>query len=383
MSASVVQLGADSPRVLVFAGTGGVGKTTCAAAVARHAAAAGRRVAILTIDPSKRLADALGVEPKGDSFSEAPTGPPLTADAEGLLHVYTLDPQRTFDRLVERFAPDAETLERVFENPLYRQLVTSIAGSAEYAAMERIQELAEDERYDLVVVDTPPATHTLDFLDAPGRLAGFLESRLVALLVQPGLSLGRFSFRLFEGAARRVLGLLERISGLDFLADLSELLIAIQSLTEGLYGRAQHLNELLRSDACQFFLVTGPGTELVRRGQRFLDDLKEAGVPIGGIIANRVREWPGSDAEFESALYAPEETRAALEPELGTEAAAAALELASGYASQVMWDRETLDPIAQRAQQAQWSFCVLPELPEDVHDLEGLDGIGARLVSTR
>jgi len=374
-----LQLGPQSPRIFVCAGTGGVGKTTCAAALGCRAAASGRTVAILTIDPSKRLADALGVAPDEESFGSVGRSAP---DGRGALHVYTLDPQRTFDRLVERFAPDPETRDRIFTNPLYRQVMTSIAGSAEYAAMERIQEIAEDDRYDLIVVDTPPATHTLDFLDAPSRLSGLLDSRVVGLLLQPSLSLGRLGLRLFEGAARRVLGLLERVSGLDFLEDLSDLLIAIESLAEGLNRRAQSLSQLLRSDQCQFLLVTGPGTELVRRGGRFLDELERGGLTVAGVIANRVREWPGTPDELEQVLSAPEEARAGLSASLSASEVAAALQLASGYASRVMLDRETLAPLARRAQEAGWLFCELPELPGDIHDLEGLDAIGARFVAT-
>lgn len=379
MSGTAIQLGPDTPRLFVCVGTGGVGKTTCAAALARRAAAEGRNVAILTIDPSKRLADALGVPPDDDSPGPVPDDRP---DESGSLHVYTLNPQRTFDRLVERFAPDPQTRERIFANRLYQQVVTSIAGSAEYAAMERIQEIAEDERHDLIVVDTPPASHTLDFLEAPGRLTGFLESRFVTLLIQPGLTFGRFGLRLFEGAARRALGLLESVSGLDFLEDLSDLLIAIQSLTEGLHGRALTLNELLRSSDCQFLLVTGPATELIRRGQRFLDDLEEAEIRVAGVIVNRVRQWPGDPRELDQVISAPEQARQQLESALGEDGAAAAFQLASGYASQVMLDRETLAPLAGRARREGWLFCELPELPGDVHDLSDLDTIGAHLVAT-
>jgi anion-transporting ArsA/GET3 family ATPase len=384
VSANAIDGLLDGHRVLICAGTGGVGKTTCAAALARRAAGRGRRVAVLTIDPARRLADALGVATDDDDARELADSP-----GSGSLHVYALDSRRTFDRLVDRFAPDAETRERILGNPLYQQIVTSIAGSAEYAAMERVFEISEDERYDLLVVDTPPADHALDFLEAPGRIAGFLESRVVALLVQPTLSVGRFGLRLFEGAARRVLGLLERVSGLDFLEDLSELLIAIESLTEGLHGRAQELGELLRSERCRFLLVTGPTRELVRRGSGFLDQLEDAQVSIGGIIANRVRAWPGEPEE----LAALCDERGGLQDDVSALAAAlagpnadaaarAAVELASGYASQVMLDRETLAPLELRAQQCGWAFQVLPELPEDVHDLAGLDAVGELLAGS-
>ena len=378
MSTSAIDALLEEHRVLICAGTGGVGKTTCSAALARRAARRGQRVAVLTIDPARRLADALGVTLDGDEAREV-----AGVGSDGSLHVFALDTRRTFDRLVARFAPDDATRERILGNPLYQQIVTSIAGSAEYAAMERVYEIAEDERYDLLVVDTPPAEHALDFLEAPGRIAGFLESRIVSLLVKPTLSVGRVGLRMFETAGRRVLGLLERVAGLDFLGDFSELLVAIESLTEGLHGRAQALGELLRSDACRFLLVTGPTRELARRADAFLDQLEDAQVHIGGVIANRVRSWPGEDHEL-AVLATHEAARdaeiAALETALGSPAAGpsarAAIELASGYASQVMLDRETLAPLAARALRHGWAFHVLPELPDDVHDLAGLDAIG-------
>lgn len=368
-------------RIVICAGTGGVGKTTCSAALARRAARSGRRVAVLTIDPARRLADALGVRPEGDEASAV--GEPTAAG--GVLHVFGLDSQRTFDSLVERFAPDPDTRERILGNPLYQQIVTSIAGSAEYAAMDRVYEIADDERYDLLIVDTPPAEHALDFLEAPGRIAGFLDSPIVSLLVQPTLSVGRFGLRLFEGSARRVLGLLERVSGLAFLEDLSELLVAIESLAEGLHGRAQLLGELLRSDDCAFVLVAGPTLEGVRRAERFLDQLAEARVGIAGVIANRVRTWPGSDDElarlvdetpFAEAELAPLARALAAGHDDGEPLARAAIALASGYAFQVMLDRETLAPLEARARRHGWWFAATPELPVDVYDLAGLDAFG-------
>ena len=368
-------------RIVIFAGTGGVGKTTCSASLARRAARDGRRVAVLTIDPAKRLADALGV--RTDDDAGAVVGG--LSNGEGSLHVFALDSQRTFDQLVDRFSPDERTRTRILENPLYQQIVTSIAGSAEYAAMDRVYQLADDDRFDLLVVDTPPAEHALDFLEAPGRIAGFLDSPIVSLLVQPTLSVGRFGLRLFEGSARRVLGLLERVSGLSFLEDLSELLIAIESLAEGLHGRAQELGALLRSDACRFVLVASPTADGVRRADAFLDQLVEARLSVAGVIANRVRTWPGTDDELASLAGDTPPDDAALVPlasalgDDGAHLARAAVDLASGYASQVMLDRATLRPLEDRITGLGAWFVVAPELAEDVYDLAGLDAFGERL----
>lgn len=377
-------------RVIVCAGTGGVGKTTTSAAIALAAAQRGECVAVLTIDPARRLADALGVDPSGDAAADgADGGAAIAVAGGGSLQVFTLDSRRTFDRLVHRYAPDEATRERILRNTLYEQIVTTVAGSAEYAALERVYEIAEQERFDRVIVDTPPAGHALDFLEAPGRISEFLESRLVHLLVQPTLAAGRFGLRIFEGAAHSVLSLIERVSGLDFLEDLSELLVAIESLAEGLHSRAVGLAQLLRSSDTCFLLVTAAEATSTANAERFLDQLGEADVRVAGILANRVRVWPGHETleQLEAwrddapALARAEENLArALATPLGTDelaasGARAANELATGYASQVLRDHEALASLRQRAQESGGFLQVIPEFAEDVHDLGGLHAI--------
>jgi len=371
-------------RVIVCAGTGGVGKTTTSAAIAIAAAREGHRVAVLTIDPARRLADALGVElVAGDD-----RGRTLALPGGGVLEVFTLDSRRTFDRLVDRFAPDEATRERILGNQLYQQIVTTVAGSAEYAALDRVFEIAEDDRFDRVVVDTPPAQHALEFLEAPGRLAEFLESRLVSLLLQPTLAAGRFGLRFFERTAHSVLGLIERVSGLAFLEDLSDLLIAVESLAKGLRGRAHGLSDLLRSSDTRFVLVTSPTADGARAAARFLDQLDALGVRVAGIVANRVRTWPDATADFarierfasagaSAAASASLERALASElgPELAQRGAAATLDLARGYAAQVVADARALEPLAERARASARFFQRVPELADDVHDVDGLEAI--------
>lgn len=371
-------------RVIVCAGTGGVGKTTTSAAIAIAAAREGHRVAVLTIDPARRLADALGVElVAGDD-----RGRTLALPGGGVLEVFTLDSRRTFDRLVDRFAPDEATRERILGNQLYQQIVTTVAGSAEYAALDRVFEIAEDDRFDRVVVDTPPAQHALEFLEAPSRLAEFLESRLVSLLLQPTLAAGRFGLRFFERTAHSVLGLIERVSGLAFLEDLSDLLIAVESLAKGLRGRAHGLSDLLRSSDTRFVLVTSPTADGARAAARFLDQLDALGVHVAGIVANRVRTWPDATADFarierfasagaSTAASASLERAIASElgPELAQRGAAATLDLARGYAAQVVADARALEPLAERARASARFFQRVPELADDVHDVDGLEAI--------
>ena len=391
-------------RVLVCAGTGGVGKTTTSAAIGLAAAQRGYRVAVLTIDPARRLADALGVDAERAAAEAEATGAGATVDFDearggGSLEVFTLDSRRTFDRLVDRYAPDDATRERILGNTLYQQIVTTVAGSAEYAALDRVYEIAEEERFDRVIVDTPPAQHALEFLEAPGRISEFLESRLVAVLVQPTLAAGRFGLKLFEGAARRVLSWIERVSGLDFLEDLSELLTAIESLADGLHGRALGLAELLRSQDTRFVLVTSPEPVSIANARGFLAQLRDSGVHVAGVVANRVRVWPGDEDEAELAAWRSDEARReqaesalcrALERPLGDTALAAAgaraaNELATGYASQVLRDGATVESLRHDVAAATSSsdgdgfVACVPEFSEDVHDLGGLEAIVAAL----
>jgi anion-transporting ArsA/GET3 family ATPase len=419
----------DQRRVLLCVGTGGVGKTTVAAALALAAARRGRRVALLTIDPARRLADALGdgelgheprelgrearrrlgldavgpanpTNSKNPTHSTDPTDPmdrtsqtnPTSSKNpahRGSLHACTLDSKRTFDQLVERFAPDSETRDRIFDNRLYQHMAEALAGSAEYAAMERVCAIVADDRFDLVVVDTPPAQHTLDFLDAPQRLAEFLESRLVQGLLHPAFAASRFGMRVFEGGVRRLLGLIERVTGLSFLEDLSEFLITIESLAVGFRGRAVELAELLRSPEARFLLVTGPAADRVRSGTRFLDQLEAANVRVSGVIANRVRPWPGApeevsllreDATTEPPVALARALAAAFGPD-GPAAATAAIGVAKGYALQVAADAQALEPMRARAREGGLVFIEIPEFSDDVHDLEGLSQIEHALLA--
>ena len=184
-------------QVAVCVGCGGVGKTTVAGALALEAARRGRRALVLTIDPARRLADALGVDALGNEAQDIPRAAldPLGVPPEGSLSALMLDMKRTFDDLVERFAENPAARDRILENPIYRHVSDALAGSVEYSAMEKVYELCERQQFDLIVVDTPPAQHALDFLDAPQRLVEFLDSRIVHIPIHPAMAAGRFGFR--------------------------------------------------------------------------------------------------------------------------------------------------------------------------------------------
>ena len=382
----------DGRRIVVCVGSGGVGKTTISASLALGGARRGRRVLVLTIDPAKRLADALGVR----SLGNAPRAIPrkvldgLGVPPEGRLSAMMLDMKRTFDDLVQRFAEDEVTRERILENPIYQHASDALAGSAEYSAMEKVFELSEREDFDLIVLDTPPSQHALDFLEAPQRLLEFLDSRLVHLLLHPAFAAGRFGFRLFQRSAHQALKALERVSGVSFLEDVSEFLLAFEGMSEGFRERASLVQALLTGPESAFVLAAGPADESVAHATAFLDRLEESGAPVAGVVMNRLRLWPAAEVELppksqrKAAVASLAEALAEWnEGEEGAHRAAqAALSALDGYASMVQQDRVATSPLRERAQQKGYFWRPVPELPRDVHDLDGIARIANLVFET-
>ncbi|MCH7872213.1 MAG: ArsA family ATPase [Planctomycetes bacterium] len=256
--------------IVVCVGTGGVGKTTVAAALGLAAARMGRKTLVLTIDPARRLADAMGIRELGNE----PQRVQLREDeSEFELYAMMLDTKRTFDAVIARFAPDDASHRRILDNPIYQHVSGALAGSGEYAAMEKVLEMSESGRFDLVVVDTPPAQHALEFLDAPKRLIEFLDSRLVRLLVHPAVTAGRFGVRLFQRPVQGVLQLVERLTGVGFLEDLAAFLKAIDDMSDGFKQRANRIQKTLLGSDAAFVLVAGPGRESSYNAELFLEHL--------------------------------------------------------------------------------------------------------------
>jgi anion-transporting ArsA/GET3 family ATPase len=268
-------------RVLLCVGGGGVGKTTTAAALAVGTALRGRRTAVLTVDPSLRLKDALGLR----HLDGRPRRVPLAGGAP--LDVQLLDVKRTFDELVRSLAGDREQIQRILGNRLYQNLSGALAGSAEYMAVESVFRLVEDDAYDLVVVDTPPARHAVDFLDAPRRLLAFLDSRALAILKDPTSILPGTTSRLAQMILSSVLGGLERFTGIGFVREVSEFVTAIEGLTGALRARVAQVAALLASDATELVLVTTPDPRLTADTRDLVESLGARGLRIGGVIVNR------------------------------------------------------------------------------------------------
>ncbi|HET8645838.1 MAG TPA: ArsA-related P-loop ATPase, partial [Vicinamibacteria bacterium] len=306
-------------RVIVVCGAGGVGKTTTAAALAVHAAACGRRVLVCTIDPSRRLATSLGLQKLSDKprrldlskvtdgwalgvrgqsreAAVSPRGPSAGIHSRREppeVWAMMLDTKRTFDDLIQRHTATEEARRRILENRLYQKVSAALAGSHEYMAMEKLLELSEDGRFDLVVLDTPPTRHALDFLEAPGRMLGFLDTSVLRWFLKPYFVAGRLTLKVATRTGKVALGLADRYLGLQFLQDVSEFFLAFEGMYAGFKERAAAVHALLRDPASGFVLVASPARVAMDEALYFYQRLSEAEMPFVATVVNRVHPDPG------------------------------------------------------------------------------------------
>ncbi|HYG64188.1 MAG TPA: ArsA-related P-loop ATPase, partial [Thermoanaerobaculia bacterium] len=266
-------------------GSGGVGKTTLAASISVLAARTGRDTLVMTFDPSHRLKDALGVGEEA-RFQEVP----VDFDAPGKLHASLLDASQTFDRLIERYAPDEASRRRILGNRFYQHLSGTLGGILEYMAVERLFEVALEGRYQQVILDTPPTRQALDFLEAPARIMNFLDSGALRVALKPWFDEeGHLKAASRWGVlGRRAERFLDEVVGMDLLRDMAEFFQAFTPLFGGFRERAQKVEELLRSTRTRFVLVSGPGEERIPDTLFFARRLEQAGYHLGPIIVNRV-----------------------------------------------------------------------------------------------
>ena len=290
-------------RLIVCVGTGGVGKTTVAAALGVAAALQQRRAAVITFDPARRLKDALGLTRLTTDPHPVPLGP--AGNGLETLDAMALDTKHVFDAVVRRFAPTGEVAERILANRLYQQVSTELGGSAEYMAMEKLHELLHAAHYRVVVVDTPPSSHARDLLAAPTRLGELLASRAVAFLKSPAALLGGSGgFARFTLAT--LLKALERWTGLSLLQDLAGFIEGFESMIGGFPTRAEEVGKLLRAPSTAFVLVTTPEPDAVATAIAFHGELRAAGFHVAGVVANRVLAFPrGADLSTEAAAWPP------------------------------------------------------------------------------
>jgi anion-transporting ArsA/GET3 family ATPase len=265
-------------RVVVCCGSGGVGKTTTAAAIALRAAEQGRKVVVLTIDPARRLAQSLGVADLDNSPQRVALGP----EAKGELHAMMLNMRRTFDDMVlEHTSPDKA--EQIFANPFYQTVASSFGGTQEYMAMEKLGQLSGRKEWDLIVVDTPPSRNALDFLDAPKRLGNFLNGRMIRVIMAPG----RGVTRLVTGAMSLAVRGVSTIVGGQMLKDASNFLQSLESLFGGFQDRADRTYAMLSKPSTHFLVVAAPEPDALREASFFVDRLSTERMPLAGLVLNR------------------------------------------------------------------------------------------------
>jgi len=351
--------------IVVCCGSGGVGKTTTAAALALRAAEQGRKVVVLTIDPARRLAQSLGL-------TELDNNPREVADIEGpgRLFAMMLDMQRTFDEIVEKHA-DPERVAQIIENPFYQSLSAGFSGTQEYMAMEKLGQLRrtgdETGSWDLIIVDTPPSRSALDFLDAPNRLGSFLDGRLIKVLMAPAKAGGGFAMKVLASGFSIATMALNKLLGSGLLHDVQTFVGSLESMFGGFRQRAEETYQLLQAEGTAFLVVAAPEPDALREAAYFTERLAAENMPLAGLILNRVHPVTVPELSAEKALAAAEEL----------DGDSADLRLAAGllrlHAERVRLSARERR-LAERftASQPNVAVAEIPAQSGDIHDLEGL-----------
>jgi len=305
-------------RIIVCCGSGGVGKTTVAAAIGLRAAERGRHVVVLTVDPARRLAQSMGLTSLDNTPRLVPgvrADPRLAqdgngADSAGSLHAMMLDMKRTFDEIVEAHA-DPDRAAQILANPFYQSLSSSFAGTQEYMAMEKLGQLRRADEWDLIVVDTPPSRSALDFLDAPQRLSRFLDGRLLRLLTTPAKVGGRAYLRVLNAGFGVVTGVLTKILGTAVLKDVQTFVSALDTMFGGFRERADYTYQLLRAPGTSFIVVAAPEDDALREASYFVERLHQERMPLAGLVLNRVQPVSATNLSAARSLAAAEVLQAA------------------------------------------------------------------------
>ncbi len=367
-------------RVIVCVGSGGVGKTTTAAALALEGARVGKKTLVMTIDPAKRLASSLGLPRLDHEERRVPDELLQGVGVAGSLHAMMLDQKRSFDEVVERYARDPEVRARVLANPIYRQISTTLSGSYEYAAMAKLTQIERESDYELIVVDTPPTAHALDFLDAPQKVTSAVESPAIEWFQKPLRSTGQFSLKLIGRGGSFVLRRVARFVGSAFLEDMARFFVEAADVLAGFRERAREVFELLRQPKVGFVLVATPEPTTVDEALFFHQRLGAAGMPFSGFVVNRVHASappPPPEAVLADGL--------ALRPELAAfapydlhRAAEAMLQSHGEIGVLADADRREVVRLGQVLTRGQ-TLVEVPFFDRDIHDVEGLSLLARHL----
>ncbi|MCO5327331.1 MAG: AAA family ATPase [Solirubrobacterales bacterium] len=352
----------EDTDVCICAGSGGVGKTTTSAAIAAGMAARGHKVAVLTIDPAKRLADSLGLSELGNE--RARVDPKLFERAgiepgDGELWATMLDAKATFDEVVIRYSEDRESSEQILDNRIYKQISGALAGSQEYMAMEKLYEIHESGEFDLLVLDTPPSRNALDFLDAPQRLVQFVDGRALKMFLRPT----GFGAKIAGRGAATILAVLRRLTGVDLIDDLSEFFNAMSGLVGGFKERATKVEALLGAEGTKFLIVTGPASEPISEAVYLHRKLVESELPFGGLVVNRLHVAADGAAD-------DEEIATELAVALGEDLAERVMDSYRDRRGLVERDAANVEDLRDRIGAV--PLLTIPEMADEIHDLVGL-----------
>ncbi len=363
----------EKQNIYLVCGSGGVGKTTVSASLGIKYALEGKKVIVLTIDPAKRLANALGLKGLTDL--------PLRIDIKGLkktknavvknygasrgeLWAMMLDTKRTFDRLVDKYASTKEARDRIFHNKLYQNLSKMMAGTQEYMAMERLYEIFQEKRYDVIIVDTPPMQHANDFLAAPAKMMNVINNSMLHVLLKPTMSLGKTGLKFLEKGSKHILKIFDRVTGFAFMQDLSEMLIAFQGLLTGFQSRASEVDALLKDPLTKFVLICTSTENSYTEANVFSKQLQERQYQLGSIIINRI--YPN----LTLSAHKLKEIQAGLTKSMGADKALSLIENYKRFLPLIKQDRKWIREI--QALVAKEQLQTIPLFLSDVHDLDGL-----------
>ena len=367
----------DDPetKIVICCGSGGVGKTTTAAALALRAAEHGRTVCVLTIDPARRLAQSMGLT----VLDNTPRRVPGVGKSGGALFAMMLDMKRTFDEIVEQHAEPGRA-QAILDNPFYQSLSSSFAGTQEYMAMEKLGQLREElavdgseQPWDLIVVDTPPSRSALDFLDAPKRLGSFLDGRFIKILLAPAKVGGKAYLKVFSAGIGAVTGVLSKVMGAQVLTDLQTFVAALDTTFGGFRERADATYALLQAPGTAFVVVAAPEPDALREAAYFVERLEQDQMPLAGLVLNRVHRSSAPELSADRSMGAAEQLTERGEHPL----TAGLLRLLAQRMTLIARERHLVGGftsafpgVAVAEAEAQGS---------DVHDLAGLRAIGASL----
>lgn len=366
----------QNKKLIVVCGSGGVGKTTVSASLALMGALMGKKTIVLTIDPAKRLATSLGLKEIG--FVAKKIDPTLlerlTTRPGAELYAMMLDPKNTFDMLVTKHAPSKEAAENILKNKLYQHMSSMIAGSQEYMAMEKLNDIIGEDKYDLIILDTPPTVHAVDFLEAPNRMIAMIEHSLLKIFLKPALFVGKSGFKLFQRGSSVALKVLDKITGFDFLRDLSEMLTAFKDLLDGFKERAEQIKKILSQDSTAFIMVAVSESKSLAELGYLASKLKKLDLDLEGLVLNRIYPLYSkspSEREKDTKLLADE---------VGSEAAQKMVDTYLDFLSLAKRDDEFKSEV-QKILDKKAKVCAIPLFETDIHELEGLYRLGSYLTS--